>query len=103
MFTRIKKAPPYEYLQVVENQWRDGNSRQRVIGTIGRVDRLREKGSVDQLLRSLAKYSEKALLLLAGVSDPNAEVVRIGPGLIFERLWERSGIKLILLIQLISL
>ena len=93
MFTRIKKAPPYEYLQVVENQWRDGSSRQRVIGTIGRVDRLREKGSVDQLLRSLAKYSEKALLLLAGVSDPNADVVRIGPGLIFERLWKKSGIK----------
>ena len=93
MFTRIKKAPPYEYLQIVENQWRDGKSRQRVIGTIGRVDRLKERRSVDQLLRSLAKYSERALLLLAGVSDPNAEVVRIGPVLIFERLWKSSGIK----------
>ena len=93
MFTRIKKAPPYEYLQIVENQWRDGKSHQRVIGTIGRVDRLRERGSIDGLLRSLSKYSERALLLLAGASDPNAKVVRIGPGLIFERLWEKSGIK----------
>ncbi len=59
MFTRIKKAPPYEYLQIVENEWRDGKSCQRVIGTIGRVDRLKESGSVDKLLRSLAKYSEK--------------------------------------------
>ncbi len=93
MFTRIKKASPYEYLQIVENQWRDGKSCQRVIGTIGRVDRLRERGSIDQLLRSLAKHSERALLLLAGASDPNADVVKIGPGLIFERLWESSGIK----------
>ena len=93
MFTRIKKALPYEYLQVVENQWRDGKSHQRVLWTIGRVDRLKEKGTIDKLLRSLAKYSERALLLLSGVSDPNAEVVKIGPGLIFERLWERSGIK----------
>lgn len=93
MFTRIKKAAPYEYLQIVENQWRDGKSCQRVIGTIGRVDRLRERGSIDKLLRSLAKHSEQVLLLLAGVSDPNANVVRIGPGLIFERLWEISGIK----------
>jgi len=93
MFTRVKKAAPYEYLQIVENQWRDGKSHQRVIWTIGRVDRLKEKGTVDKLLRSLAKYSERALLLLAGVSDPNAEVVKIGPGLIFERLWQTSGIK----------
>jgi len=57
MFTRIKKASPYEYLQIVENQWRDGKSCQRVIGTIGRVDRLRERGSIDQLLRSLGIQS----------------------------------------------
>ena len=93
MFPRIKKVCPYEYLQVVENQWRDGKSHQRVLWTIGRVDRLKEKGTIDKLLRSLAKYSERALLLLTGVSDPKAEVIKIGPGLIFERLWERSGVK----------
>lgn len=93
MFARIKKAPPYEYLQIVENNRVDGKSRQRVLWTIGRVDRLKEKGSVDQILKSLAKYSEKALLLLAGVSDPDADVFKIGPSLIFERLWERSGVK----------
>lgn len=93
MFTRIKKSPPYEYLQIVENHWRNGRSRQHVIATIGRVDRLKEKGTVDKLLQSLAKYSERALLLVAGVSDPDAKSVKIGPGLIFERLWERSGIK----------
>jgi len=93
MFTRIKKAGLYEYLQVVENQWRDGKSHQRVIGTVGRVDRLKERGSLEQLVRSLARYSQRALLLLDRVSNPQAHVYKIGPGLIFERIWEVSGVK----------
>lgn len=96
MFIRVKKSGRNEYLQIVENQWRDGRTFQRVIGTVGRVDRLKEKGTVDQLLKSLARYSEKALLLLAGTSDPDAAVFKIGPSLIFERLWERTGIKEVL-------
>jgi transposase len=92
MFLRVKKSSGYEYLQIVENK-RDGKvTRQRVIGTIGRMDQLALGGQVDQLLRSLAKYSERALLLLAGASDPQAEVKKVGPALIFERLWDRSGI-----------
>lgn len=92
MFLRVKKASGYEYLQIVENKWIDGRSRQRVIGTIGRMDELAGQKQIDQLLCSLAKYSDRALLLLAGVSDPQAEVKKIGPVLIFERLWENSGI-----------
>ena len=92
MFLRTKKSSGYEYLQIVENK-RDGKTtRQRVIATIGRMDRLTARGQVDQLMLSLAKYSERALLLLAGVSDPQAEVKKIGPVLVFERLWERSGL-----------
>ncbi|MBI5144077.1 MAG: IS1634 family transposase [Candidatus Omnitrophica bacterium] len=92
MFTRIKKSPPYQYLQIVENRWRNGKTRQRVIGTIGRMDRLKEKGDVDNLLRSLTKYSERALLLIAGKSDPHARTIKIGPALIIERLWRQLGI-----------
>jgi transposase len=92
MFLRIKKSSGHEYLQIVENK-RDGKkTRQRVIGTIGRTDELAEGGQVDQLLRSLAKYSSRALLLLAGTGDPQSEVRKVGPVLIFERLWDKSGI-----------
>ena len=38
MFARVKKAGPYEYLQIVENRWEDKKSRQRVIATVGRMD-----------------------------------------------------------------
>jgi len=56
------------------------------------MDRLKEKGGVEALLKSLTKYSEGALLLLAGSSQPNAESIKIGPALIFERLWKQLGI-----------
>lgn len=92
MFLRVKKASGYEYLQIVENKWIGGKTSQRVIGTIGRMDELTGRGQVDQLLRSLAKYSQRALLLLAGANDPQAEVKKVGPVMVFERLWEQSGI-----------
>lgn len=92
MFIRLKKNPPYEYLQIVENKREGKKVRQHVISTIGRMDRLNRKGDIDGLLRSLSKYSSRALLLLAGASDPNAESKKIGPALIFERLWRRLRI-----------
>ena len=92
MFLRVKKASGYEYVQIVENKRTGKKTSQRVIGTIGGMDDLAGRGQIEQLLKSLAKYSERALLLLAGVSDPQAEVKKVGPVVIFERLWEHSGI-----------
>jgi len=92
MFLRVKKTASGGYLQIVESYRDQGQVRQRVIGTIGRMEELAARGQVDQLLQSLAKYSKRAILLLAGKSDPQAQVKKVGPGLIFERLWERIGI-----------
>jgi hypothetical protein len=92
MFIRVKKSGDRKYLQIVENYRDKGRVRQRVIGTIGRLQELQARGQIDQLLRSLAKYSRRAILLLAGGSDPDAEVKKVGPGLIFGRVWERTGI-----------
>jgi transposase len=92
MFLRVKKSSGRQYLQIVESKREGTKVRQRVVGTIGRVDELQEKGHIDQLLRSLAKYSERALLLLSGVSDPAAEIKKVGPGLVFGRLWNRIGV-----------
>ncbi len=92
MFLRVKKTSSRAYLQIVESYRDQGRVRQRVIGTIGRMEELAARGQVDQLLRSLAKYSERAILLLAGASDPDAEIKKVGPGLIFGRLWNQVGI-----------
>ena len=93
MFARIKKSGRYQYLQIVENRREGRKVVQRVISTVGRLDRLHAKGDVETLVRSLAKYSEKVLLVLSGKSDPSAQSKKIGPSLIFERLWAELGIK----------
>jgi transposase len=93
MFARVKKSGKYQYLQIVENRKEKGKVKQRVIATIGRMDQLHEKDRVETLIRSLARFSEKALLVLSGKSDVSAEALSIGPTLVFERLWKESGIK----------
>jgi transposase len=93
MFARVKNSGRYQYLQIVENRREGRKVVQRVISTIGRLDRLHAKGDVESLVRSLAKYSEKVLLVLSGKSDPSAQSKKTGPSLIFERLWEELGIK----------
>jgi hypothetical protein len=40
MFARVKKSGAYQYLQLVENRWENGQSRQRVITTLGRLDQI---------------------------------------------------------------
>jgi transposase len=92
LFARVKKAGPYEYLQIVENRREDKKSRQRVIATVGRMDELRAKGQIETLTRSLSRFSEKALLVLSDRNDSlRAEAKKIGPALIFERLWKEVG------------
>lgn len=96
MYARIKKSGRYEYLQICESKREGKKVRQRVIATLGRMDRLTATGDVEKLVRSLAKYSEQVLMILSGRSDARAVNFRIGPALIFERLWEQSGIKKVL-------
>ena len=93
MFARVKKSGKYDYLQIVENRKEKGKVKQRVIATIGRMDRLQEKNRVQILIRSLSRFSEKALLILSGQNDVSAEAVKIGPAMIFERLWKETGIQ----------
>ena len=59
MFVRVKKSGPRQYLQVVESRWENGATRQRVIATLGRLDRLQAKGDVDGLMRSLERFAER--------------------------------------------
>lgn len=92
MFARIKKSGKYEYLQIVENRRDGGKPRQHVIATIGRMDRLKIKGDVETLIRSLSRFSEKILLVLSERSQPHASAKKIGPSLICERLWQQLGI-----------
>ncbi len=92
MFARIKKSGQHQYLQIVENHREGAKTIQRVISTIGRMDQLQAKGDVEKLIRSLSRFSEKVLLILSGRSEVHASARKIGPWLIFGRLWEELGI-----------
>ena len=88
MFFRTKKSGPRTYLQIVENQRKDGKIKQRVITKLGRLDKLQHNGQLDSLLRSGARFADAVMLLSAHQNGelPAVQTYRIGPSLIFERL-----------------
>ncbi len=98
MFVRAKRSAhngtTYEYLQIVES-YREGRKvRQRVVATLGRRDQLVAEGTLDGLLRSLARFSER-LRVVEQVRTDGLQAHRArawGPALVFGRLWERQGL-----------
>ena len=99
MFFRIKPSGPRQYVQIVENRWENGRSRQHVIATVGRADRLAETGALSALLRSGARFSDHVMLLSALENEdagPSMQARRIGPPLLFGRLWEETGCRRVL-------
>jgi Transposase DDE domain len=93
MFFRVKTSGERQYLQLVENAWDQGRTRQRVLATLGRLDRLQQSGQLDALLASGARLAQHALLLTAHREGqlPTIATHTIGPALIFERLWQLTG------------
>src|SRR5262249_44434799 len=93
MFFRVKPSGPRRYLQIVENHWHHGRSRQRVVATLGRLDRLQQDGRLEALLASGARFAEQALLLTARPTGdvPALSSQRLGSVLVFERFWHETG------------
>jgi transposase len=98
MFFRTKKSGPRTYLQLVENHWRDGRPRQRVLATLGRLDDLQQRGVVEALLTSGARFADKLLILSAHQDGrlPVVRTLRLGAVLVFERLWRDTGCQAVL-------
>jgi hypothetical protein len=91
MFVREKVARGHRYLYLVESIREGGRVRQQIVRALGRKDALLESGDLDRLIASLARHSERAMIL----SDMEAGQIactRIGGPLLFGRLWERLGI-----------
>ena len=93
MYFRRKQSQGRVYLQIVESHRTGDQVRQRVIATLGRLDELEASGQLDRLLRSGARFVRQAMVLDAARSGgaPAIAVHRIGPALLFERLWQETG------------
>jgi hypothetical protein len=93
MYFRRKQSQGRFYLQIVESHRSGDQVRQRVIATLGRLDELEASGQLDRLLRSGARFVQQAMVLDAARAGdtPAVAVRRIGPALLFERLWQETG------------
>src|SRR4029077_4637572 len=93
MFFRTKKSGPRTYLQIVENRWENGRTRQSVLATLGRLDQLQQNGQLDALLASGARLSQSVLLLSAQAQGALTTISTrpIGPELVFQRLWQETA------------
>lgn len=98
MFIRHKKVGRHVYLQLVENRWEQGTSRQRIVASLGRLDRLRESGQLQVLLRSLGRCAEGVEVQDAQArGELEARAVRsVGPALVMGRVWHDLGIDRVL-------
>ena len=79
------------YLYLVESVCEGKRVRQRTIRALGCKDVPQASGELDRLIASLARQSERAMVL----SDMEAGAlacIRIGGPLLFRRLWERLGL-----------
>ena len=98
MYFRKKTSGGRAYLQIVESRREGARVRQQVIATLGRVEDLRESGQLERLLRSGARFAAKAIVVdaLNDGTAISADVRRIGPALVFERLWDETGCRTVI-------
>ena len=99
MFCRTKVAGGQTYLQIVESYRADGRTRQRVVASLGRLDRLAASGGLDRLIRSACRFSRTLLALSEAngrTHDPAVRWRSIGPALLFGALWDATGCATIL-------
>jgi len=92
MFFRQKTTQGRTYLQIVENKREEGRVRQRVLVTLGRLDELKASGHLDSLLRSGVRFAEHLAILDTQRQEggDGFPVYRIGPALVFEKLWRET-------------
>jgi len=69
MFFRSKQSGGRTYLQLVENQWRGGKTQQRVIATVGRLDRLVEAGELESLIQSGSRFCQSTISYYSSAPD----------------------------------
>jgi Transposase DDE domain len=98
MYFRRKTSAGRAYLQIVESRRTGKEVRQQVIATLGRYEDLQASGQLERLLRSGARFAAKAMVLSAAADDAafTIAVRRIGPALVFERLWEETGCRAVI-------
>jgi hypothetical protein len=98
VFIRTQSNGSRTYLLIVDNERVDGKVIQRVLFRLGRLGPLLASGQLNSLIQSLGRFSEKLAVLDAHARGDSIATrsARIGPALIFERLWQACSIDKVL-------
>jgi hypothetical protein len=90
MYFRVKRTGTYAYLQIVESFREKGQVRQHVLSTVGRLDVLQASGQLEALMRSGLRFCDKLAVIDAHAAGQTeaVRVQRVGPDIVFGRLWE---------------
>jgi hypothetical protein len=98
LFVRTQTNGSRTYLLIVDNVRVDGKVKQRVLHRLGRLDELLAGGQLDSLIQSLGRFSEKLTILGAHAQGDSivTHSTRIGPPLLFQRLWQSRSIDAVL-------
>ncbi len=102
MFVRVKSngtgPNARKYLQIVESYRQSGRVRQRVISTLGRIDKLQDSKTLAGVIDSLSRFCDRVKVVEASrLPEISSCQSRLwGPALVFSRLWEKQGLPEIL-------
>ncbi|HZC96642.1 MAG TPA: transposase, partial [Bradyrhizobium sp.] len=93
MFVHEKRIGRYIYVYLVETVREDGRTKQRILRKFGRKEDVERRGDLDRLARSAARLAQRSMILslIDEGSAPALTCKRIGPPLLFERLWRDTG------------
>jgi len=93
MYLREKQINGYRYLYLVESVREGGRTKQRIIKNLGRKEVVLANGDLERLAASVARHAEHALVLSALEKGEVSGLTcrRIGPPLLFGRLWQATG------------
>ena len=95
MFVVERVARGHRCLYLVESVREGKVVRQRTIKALGRKEALIASGELHRLAASIARHSERCLIL-SDIDAGHIAALRIGGPLLFGRLWERLGIGAVL-------
>src|SRR5215211_2399178 len=98
MFVREKRINGYTYLYLVETVREDGRAKQRIIKNLGRKEAVTASGALERLASSVARYAERAVVLsqIEAGNPAGLACKRIGAPLLFGRLWEETGCRVVI-------
>jgi transposase len=98
LFVRTQTNGSRTYLLIVDNARVDGKVKQQVLHRLGRLDELLANGQLDALIQSLGRFSEKLAILGAHARGDSVTThsARIGPALLFQRLWQSRSVDAVL-------